>query len=207
MTAKFLDIAQSYVGLKEFAGKASNPTINEWFNEFGYPYLKDDTPWCSLFANKVVTEAGYVGTGSLAARSWLKWGKPLSKPVPGCIVVFKRGNSSWQGHVAFFVSETKTHIKVCGGNQSNAVTLASYPKSSLLGYRQPAQLSLSRTARSVAGSGVASVGASLIDTTQQVQAQVAGIPLDYAKYALIAISVLLVFMTIYFKFSDIKEKG
>ena len=207
MTAKFLSVAKKYIGLKEVLGKGSNATIDEWFQSFGYPKLKDDTAWCSLFANVVVREAGLVGTKSLAARSWLNWGKPLSKPVPGCIVVFKRGNSTWEGHVAFYVSETKSHIKVVGGNQSNMVNETSYPKSQLLGYRQPATLALSRTALSAAGSGVSSVGAELIDTTAKVQSQVAGIPLDYAKYALIAISLALIFMTIYFKYDDIKKKG
>ena len=207
MTAKFLSVARSYIGLKEVLGKGSNATIDEWFKSFGYSKMKDDTAWCSLFANVVVREAGLVGSKSLAARSWLDWGKPLSKPVPGCIVVFKRGNSSWEGHVAFYVSETKTHIKVIGGNQSDAVTEASFPKSQLLGYRQPATLALSRTALSAAGSGVSSIGAELIDTTAKVQSQVAGIPLDYAKYGLIVISILLIFMTIYFKYDDIKKKG
>jgi uncharacterized protein (TIGR02594 family) len=207
MTAKFLSVAKKYIGLKEVLGKGSNATIDEWFKSFGYPKLKDDTAWCSLFANVVVREAGYAGTGSLAARSWLNWGKPLKNPVPGCIVVFKRGNSSWEGHVAFYVSETKTHIKVVGGNQSDQVSEASYPKSQLLGYRQPATLALSRTAVSAAGSGAAQIGAELIDTTTKVQSQVAGIPLEYAKYALVAISIALIFMTIYFKFSDIKKKG
>jgi uncharacterized protein (TIGR02594 family) len=202
MTAKFLTIAESYVGLKEVLGKDSNKTIDGWFAKLGYPKLKDDTAWCSLFANIVVMEAGYAGTKSLAARSWLTWGKPLSKPVPGCIVVFKRGNSSWEGHVAFYVSETKTHIKVCGGNQSDMVNVQSYPKSQLLGYRQPATVALSRTAVSAA-----SVGAELIDTTTKVQSHVAGMPIEYAKYALMAISLALIFMTIYFKYDDIKKKG
>lgn len=207
MTAKFLSIARQYIGLKEVLGKDSNATIDEWFNSFGYPKLKDDTAWCSLFANVVVREAGLVGTKSLAARSWLNWGKPLAKPVPGCIVVFKRGSSTWEGHVAFYVSETKTHIKVVGGNQSNMVNEQSYPKSQLLGYRQPATLALSRTAVSAAGSGATSIGAELIDTTTKVQTQIAGMPMEYVKYALMAISFILILMTIYFKYDDIKKKG
>jgi len=207
MTAKFLAIAEKYVGLKEVLGKGSNATIDEWFKSFGYRGMKDDTAWCSLFANVVVREAGFVGSGSLAARSWLKWGKPLSNPVPGCIVVFKRGNSDWEGHVAFYVKETATRIYHIGGNQSDQVSLSSTPKSQLLGYRQPATLALSRTAISAAGSGAAQIGAELIDTTTKVQTQVAGIPFEYAKYVLVAISIALIFMTIYFKYDDIKKKG
>jgi len=207
MTAKFLEVAEQYVGIKELYGKATNKVIKEWFNELGYPELDDSTAWCSLFANVVVREAGYASAGSLAARSWLKWGKPLSKPVPGCIVVLKRGNSEWEGHVGFFVSETDTKIKILGGNQNNEVNISSFPKSQLLGYRQPATMALSKTAVSAAGSGVSTVGAQIIDATTNLQTTVAGIPVAYAKYALVVIGIALIFMTLYFKWNDIVKKG
>ena len=43
------------------------------------------------------------------------------------------------GHVAFYVGETATQIKVLGGNQSNSVSVANYPKSRLLGFRRVLQ--------------------------------------------------------------------
>ena len=106
----WMPIAQSYMGLKEISGKGSNKTIDGWFEEFGYPQFKDDTAWCSLFAMKVMKDAGYTGSNSLAARSWLKWGKSIRNPSYGCIVVFKRGNSTWQGHVAFYVKEDDKYV-------------------------------------------------------------------------------------------------
>jgi hypothetical protein len=48
--------------------------------------------------------------------------------------VLARGNSSWQGHVAFFEREEKGRIVCLGGNQSDRVSL---PKSRLL--RWPAE--------------------------------------------------------------------
>ena len=42
------------------------------------------------------------------------------------------------GHVAFFVSRSAQTIKVLGGNQSDAVSIAEYPAGRLLGYRIPA---------------------------------------------------------------------
>jgi hypothetical protein len=42
--------------------------------------------------------------------------------------------------VAFYVSETATHIKVLGGNQSNQVKESNYPKSRLIGYRWPSDV-------------------------------------------------------------------
>jgi hypothetical protein len=74
----------------------------------------------------------------LRARSWLTWGKPLEKPIPGCVVVLKRGNNPHQGHVGLYVQPGKDGtIYVLGGNQGDAVTIAKFRKSSVLGYRWP----------------------------------------------------------------------
>jgi uncharacterized protein (TIGR02594 family) len=84
----------------------------------------------------MLKRAGVAPSGYLAARSYLKWGQKLAKPIPGAIVVFSRGNPT-QGHVAFFEKDNGSSIRVLGGNQSDAVTLANYPKSRVLGYRWP----------------------------------------------------------------------
>ena len=91
----------------EVKGKGSNPRIVECYKAvdgLGNPELLDDdgTSWCSCYVNKKIQDAGGRGTRNALARSWLQWGNELKKPVEGCIVVFKRGNSSWQGHVSFF---------------------------------------------------------------------------------------------------------
>lgn len=131
--------AEGFVGLKEIVGSRHEPKIVSFFAEAGHPNVRDDeTAWCAAFANAMLKRAGIEGTGLLTARSFLNWGEALAKPRPGCIVVFKRGTSAWQGHVAFYVSETATHIRVLGGNQGNAVSIANYPKADLLGYRWPA---------------------------------------------------------------------
>jgi hypothetical protein len=78
------------------------------------------------------------GTNSVAARSWLKFGKPTKDPVRGCIVVFSRPNNGPNsGHVAFFLRKTGDKIRVLGGNQSDAVNIRDFPESRLLGYRLP----------------------------------------------------------------------
>ena len=102
---------------------------------------RDETPWCSAFVNWCVKQAGLVGTKSALARSWLNWGEPLSTPRRGCIAVFERERIF--GHVGFYLEETDTQIKVLGGNQQDPQTGVYqvgekfYPKSALLGYRQP----------------------------------------------------------------------
>src|SRR4030095_2451187 len=77
--------------------------------------------WCSAFANWCVEKAGYEGTDSAWAKSWLTWGKKLATPRRGCIAVFTRGDG---GHVGFYISKTSSVIKVLGGNQSDEVNIS-----------------------------------------------------------------------------------
>ena len=95
------------------------------------------TAWCAAFVNAIEKKCGRKGTGVLTARSFLKYGSPVAKPQLGDIVVFKRGNSSWEGHVGYYISEDKYSVLSLGGNQSNKVCYANYPISSVLGYRRP----------------------------------------------------------------------
>jgi len=114
----WMEIARAEVGVKEVDGTGDNPRVLEYHSKTTLKSTDDSVAWCSSFINWCMNKAGYEGTGSAAARSWLGYGKKLSKFQPGCIVVFKRGNSSWQGHVAFGLEEGRTLVKVLGGNQS-----------------------------------------------------------------------------------------
>lgn len=135
----WLSLARAELGTAEIDGPKSNPKILAYYKDSGNDGIYEDstTAWCAAFCGAVLKRSGLPNTGSLAARSYLNYGKELSEPKLGCIVVFKRGNSSWEGHVAFYVGETATTVRVLGGNQSNRVSVASYPKSKLLGYRWP----------------------------------------------------------------------
>ncbi|HEV7278380.1 MAG TPA: TIGR02594 family protein [Devosiaceae bacterium] len=138
-------------GLTAIVGSRHEGQVLEFFAEAGHPWVKDDeTAWCAAFEHAMLGRAGIKGTGSLAARSYLDWGQEVTKPQRGDVVVFKRGNSAWQGHVAFYLGEDKTHVWVIGGNQSNAVTVARYSKKSLLGYRRPPAPAVTRPARPAA---------------------------------------------------------
>ena len=132
----WLAAARRDLGLREIVGSRDEPRIVKFFAEAGHPYVKDDeTAWCAAFVNAKLKEAGVAGTGKLNARSFLAWGQPRKTPAPGAIVVFKRGNSAWQGHVAFYLGDAGDKIVVLGGNQANSVSEARYAKASLLGYR------------------------------------------------------------------------
>lgn len=133
--APWLAIAAKYIGVHEAAGDAQNPQIVKWLEAVG-PFHADEVPWCSAFANACMREAGLHGTGNAAARSWLRWGQPLAGPKLGCVVVFSRPPLPASGHVAFYVGDGPNHaLRVLGGNQHNAVCIAEYPMSRLLGYR------------------------------------------------------------------------
>jgi len=133
--APWMKIAKGEIGQAEKAGEAeNNPRIMEYLATTG-KFKSDETPWCSAFANWVMVEAGEKGTDSALARSWLKWGEAIEEPRYGCLVVFKRGKSTWQGHVGFYVRTEGDKIVVLGGNQSNTVSIAPRTKADLLGYR------------------------------------------------------------------------
>ena len=135
---KAYDLAKAEIGTVEW-GNGSNPKVVAYFKDAGQAGVTDDaTAWCAAFVGAMLKRGGMKGTGSLLARSYLDWGKAVDRmnAREGDIVVFKRGNSSWQGHVAFFVKDNGSTITVLGGNQSDAVNRSSYPAASLLGIRR-----------------------------------------------------------------------
>jgi uncharacterized protein (TIGR02594 family) len=139
----WLSAARKDLGLREIVGSKDEPRIVQFFAEAGNAWVKDDeTAWCAAFVGAKLAEAGIKGTGKLNARSYLDWGQPLAKPTPGAITVFKRGSSSWEGHVALFLRDLGGTIEVLGGNQSNSVSIARYGKANLLGYRWPSGYAL-----------------------------------------------------------------
>lgn len=205
----WLEIARAELGVTEKGGRATNPRVTAYFEASGHREIKDDeTAWCSAFANYCMVEAGYKGTMSLAARSWLQWGKE-TKPQPGAILVFSRGASSWQGHVAFMVGETPTHYEVLGGNQGNAVSIRGYSKSRLLGARWPATMKRSRTVKAAAVGGVSSGANFLIEQAQEAKYVTEGLQdyVSWAGYAAAALAVVCFVLVAWFKWTDIRDKG
>lgn len=141
------------IGTHEIAGKRHNPKVVAYFRDAGFPSIKDDeTAWCAAAVNAHLERSGHAGSKSLAARSFEKWGKEVP-PRVGCIVPLWRGDpKGWQGHVGLYVGETKQHVLLLGGNQGDAVSIAKYPKSRVLGYRWPRKAVELRTNQAAAGS-------------------------------------------------------
>lgn len=133
-------LASDEVGMREIKGPMHNPEIVQMFADVGHSWVKDDeTAWCAAFVGAMLERAGLPSTRKLNARSYLDWGKPvdLAAAEPGDVLIFSRGDpNGWQGHVAFFVKNAGDFIEVLGGNQSNSVSVARYPKRRLLGVRR-----------------------------------------------------------------------
>lgn len=153
------------IGTREVTGKRHNPKVVAYFRDAGFAGIKDDeTAWCAACVNAHLERNGITGSKSLAARSFEKWGKALDKPRLGCVVPLWRGSKTgWQGHVGLYVGETKTHVLLLGGNQSDSVNVAKFPKSRVLGYRwprKPVELRTNQAAGGSAASGTVSAGLS-----------------------------------------------
>ena len=132
-----IEIALSQYGEKEISGPVNNRTIVNYAQEAGFKWVNnDETPWCSIFANWVALKANLPRSLNATARSWLNVGREVHDPELGDIVVFRRGTSAWEGHVAFYINELDGFINVLGGNQSDQVKIAAYNKANLLGYRR-----------------------------------------------------------------------
>jgi uncharacterized protein (TIGR02594 family) len=115
-----------------------NAALQEFMRNGGQNLDPAVTAWCAAFVNASLAEAGLPGTNSLAARSFMDWGVPVDQPRPGDLAVFSRGDpNGWQGHVGFFAGYADDgRINVLGGNQGNAVSVAPYDASRLLGFRR-----------------------------------------------------------------------
>jgi uncharacterized protein (TIGR02594 family) len=212
----WLRLARAELGVTEIAGAEHNPAILAYFRDAGFPEINDDeTSWCAGFTGAMLERSGYAGSKSLAARSYLNWGKPVTKPRPGDIAVFWRDDPrSWQGHVGFYVGETATHVQVLGGNQRNQVSIAAYPKVQLLGYREPGTLSKSRTVRASAlGIVAAGTGATAILDSQSQLLGINGVLKDLGASmptvaVIAALAQILVFAVIVWaRWDDLKTKG
>lgn len=140
-------VAQRLIGIKETFGEKSNPLIVA-MAQLDASWVQDDqTPWCSSFVNFICFLLGVPRSRSLAARSWLLVGQsiPLSDAQRGYdVVVLTRGTGAQPGpdviaapgHIGFYAGQTATTVELLGGNQGNAVSLASFPKARILSVRR-----------------------------------------------------------------------
>lgn len=134
-------LAQRFVGeIREMPGGQHHPFI-QWAHMLcglgsDQP---DETPWCSAFVNAIAWVLNLPRSKSAAARSWLNVGQviTLADATPGFdVVVLKRGTNPAQGHVGFFAGLDSQRVHLLGGNQGNAISIASFPIADVVGVRR-----------------------------------------------------------------------
>ena len=138
MTAEPSWIARgrAHIGLREVPGKGDNPIIQRWLRGLRAWWSDDATPWCGTFCAAMLQPDGFrLPQHWYRARAWLNWGEVVQQPVYGAIVVFERQGG---GHVGFVVGvDERNRLMVLGGNQGDAVSVAPFDRSRVLGYRYP----------------------------------------------------------------------
>jgi uncharacterized protein (TIGR02594 family) len=92
------------------------------------------TRWCARFVNWVLEHAGYRGTGSDAARSFLRL--PHTSPEIGAIAILSRKGGGHVGIVSGF--DTRGNPVLISGNHGHRVYESTYPRSRVLAYVMPA---------------------------------------------------------------------
>ena len=135
----WMPYAWADIGQHEIPGSGTNPRIAAYFRLAGHSEITDDeTAWCAAFVGACLEQAGIRGSRSLAARSYLAWGVAAAKPEIGAITILSRGNDPSLGHVGFLVGLTETHVQLLGGNQSDSVSVATFDRARVVGFRLPA---------------------------------------------------------------------
>lgn len=134
----WLAAAWAEFGVREKPGAANAATVVGYFAEAGHANIREDaTPWCAAFCGAMLKRAGHTPSGSLMARSYLKWGDTLDAPRLGAIAVLTRGKSASAGHVGFYLGQAAERVFLLGGNQGDAVTVEAFDAKRVLGYRWP----------------------------------------------------------------------
>lgn len=131
--------ARMEIGVKEYKGSRHNSKVLGYWKAAFLPFKDDETPWCAGFVAAMLEECGIKSPRSGMARSFTRWGKKISKPIPGSIVVFWRGKRDGaSGHVGFVTGVDQSGRILClGGNQSDAVNVKPFEKDRVLGYYWP----------------------------------------------------------------------
>jgi len=141
------ELAQRFVGLREVSGTASNPAVLAMLRLDNSWPAGDDVAWCSAFVNFIAWLLRLPRSKSLAARSWLLVGEPVTLDLAEVgfdMVVLKRGSGPQpgpevikaSGHVGFFAGVEGARVLLLGGNQGDEVSLDRFPVANVLGVRR-----------------------------------------------------------------------
>ena len=143
MDPLWLSFAREEIGTREVPGDGDNPRIIKYWNDAGLSAVadgQDEVPWCAAFVGAMLARGRQPGSGAANARSYQGWGRKLITPCLGAVVVLSRPPHAWQGHVGFYLGTDlgRGRVRIIGGNQADAVSIADFPTERVLGYRWPA---------------------------------------------------------------------
>ena len=137
----WLDKAIAELGTAEKPGKGSNSRILDYRTMAHLAIGGDDSdvPWCAIFVNAMLAQAGVKTSGTALARSFTH--SPdfvmLDEPVVGCISVISSSRGPSSGHVFFYTGENGLFFQALGGNQDDSVCIAFFQKKKLVGHYWP----------------------------------------------------------------------
>lgn len=120
--------------VSSFGGGSGTQTLAIARRYIGGNPTGQSSRWCADFMNLVEKKAGRDGAGSRMAKSYLAYGKKISKPQVGDIVVLSRSGG---GHVGYFMGWKDGQVELLSGNHGRKVGIGTYPTSRVLGYRRP----------------------------------------------------------------------
>lgn len=136
MTPLWLIVAQGYLGVEETPGKLNSPVIQRWLRNLRAWWSDDATPWCATFVAECFLEVDIDRPAAwYRAKAWLDWGRELTVPRLGCVIVYERKGG---GHVGFVVGrDASGRIMTLGGNQGDRVSIMPFDEARVVGYRWP----------------------------------------------------------------------
>jgi uncharacterized protein (TIGR02594 family) len=127
-------------GVKTIPGRENHPRIMEYIatctRKFDARRRKawedmgdSEVQWCACFVNWCLEQAGIEGLGTGWAPSWEGWGRRISGPQQGAIVLFKWSwmNSPYKFDHIGFCQEKNGRFYLLGGNQDNDRKVSSIP--------------------------------------------------------------------------------
>lgn len=149
-TAKYGDppewyrLAEKEIGFHEVG---DNRGLDRFLAENGGIGSNGD-PWCAIFVNAKVHQAGFPTSGSAMARSFERHKNfvKLSEPALGCIVTMWRvSKTDGQGHVFMYDGENSSGIRGIGANEEDQVKRSFHDRRRITGYWWPASATMPTT--------------------------------------------------------------
>lgn len=124
-----VDVASSMLGMHEIGNRAA---VNKFLNEHGSHIDAARTAWCAAFVNAALDAVGIKGTGSLAASSFMNWGKRVG------LNDLHKGDVLVKNHHVGIFSGYGPHgeIGMISGNHGNAVGHSWEAPGGILGARR-----------------------------------------------------------------------